>query len=121
LSAGPNRLAGCRILIVEDDFLVAKFLAAELTANGAEIIGPVGTVKDSLVLIAGGVRIDGAVLDVNLHGELVYPVADVLRAKGVHTVFLTGYDKISAAASFANAPWLQKPVMVEQLLQALKR
>jgi len=116
---GSGRLTGRRILVVEDDFMIAKLMADFFEANGAEIVGPAGTVNDALVPIAGEERIDGAVLDVNLRGEMVYPVADVLRSKGVPIVFMTGYDEREVPPRFADLPCLQKPVGVERLMGAL--
>lgn len=114
-----GRLTGRRVLVVEDDFMIAKLIASAFEADGAEIVGPAATVKDALTLIAGEERIDGAVLDVNLRGETVYPVADVLRSKGVPIVFTTGYDKSRLASRFADMPCLEKPLRLERLVQAL--
>jgi CheY-like chemotaxis protein len=119
LRTGSAALTGRRILVVEDDFMIARLMAGVLEAAGAAIVGPAGSVKDSLALIAGGEGIDGAVLDVNLRGEAVYPVADVLQAKGVPIVFMTGYDKDEVLPRFADLPRLQKPMGLAQLVQAL--
>jgi CheY-like chemotaxis protein len=119
LRTDPGTLTGRRILVVEDDFMIAKLIASVFEADGAEIVGPVGTVQDALALTAGEERIDGAVLDVNLRGESVYPVADVLRSKGVPIVFTTGYDKSRLPPRFADMPCLVKPLKVEGLVEAL--
>jgi CheY-like chemotaxis protein len=119
LTTGSGRLAGRRILVVEDNFIVAELAEATLKAEGAEIVGPAGTVKDALAFALGKERIDGAVLDINLRGERVYPVADVLRSRGVAIVFLTGYDERDVVPRFADLACLQKPLNSEQLLQAL--
>jgi DNA-binding response OmpR family regulator len=119
LTAGRGPLADRRILVVEDDFNIASLLAMVLEADGAEIVGPVGTIKGALALIANGARIDGAILDVNLRGEMIYPVADVLRRKGVPMVFLTGYDERVLAPGYADVPCFQKPVDHERLIHAL--
>lgn len=117
--ASSDRPTCCRVLVVEDDFDIADTLATVLVAYDLQVAGPVGTVKDALALIAGGERIDAAVLDINLHGETVYPVADVLRRKGVPIVFTTGYDETSVAPDYSDVPSLQKPTSVEQLIQVL--
>ena len=114
--AGP---AGRRILIVEDNFTIAAAITRILKTTGAQIIGPVGTVSDALALIAGSERIDGAVLDVDLRGEMVYPVANALLAISVPMVFLTGYDDTFIEPGYANVPRMQKPVGVERLMRAL--
>jgi CheY-like chemotaxis protein len=102
LRTGAGRLTGRRILVVEDDFMIAELIVAAFMADGAEIVGPAGTVQDALALTAGEERIDGAVLDVNLRGETVYSVADVLRSKGMPIVFTTGYDKSRLPPRFAT-------------------
>jgi CheY-like chemotaxis protein len=119
LRTGAGRLTGRRILVVEDDFMIAELIVAAFMADGAEIVGPAGTVQDALALTAGEERIDGAVLDVNLRGETVYSVADVLRSKGVPIVFTTGYDKSRLPPRFADMPCLVKPLKVERLVPAL--
>jgi len=119
LTSGGGPLAGRLILVVEDDFIIADLMAMELKANGAEIVGPARTVKDALTLIRASGRIDGAVLDVNLRHELVYPVAKALQTKSVRIVFTTGYNDDSIAPDFADVPCLQKPVTIERLIQAL--
>jgi CheY-like chemotaxis protein len=111
--------AGRRVLVVEDNFNIAFAMARILEAHGAEPIGPVATVQDALALIEGNERIDGAALDVNLRGKMVYPVANVLRAKNVPMVFMTGYDDQSIDPGYANVPRVQKPVTVERLMQVL--
>jgi CheY-like chemotaxis protein len=112
-------LAGRRILIVEDNFIIAAALARILKAQGAEPIGPAATVSDALALIAQDERIDGAALDINLRGKMVYPVADALRAKNVPMVFMTGYDVKSIAPAYREVPCMQKPVTVGLLIEAL--
>ena len=112
-------LAGRRVLIVEDNFTIAAALARILKAKGVQLIGPAGTVSDALALIADNELIDGAALDVNLRGETVYPVANVLRQKRVPMVFMTGYDDRWIDPSYANIPCMQKPVSVERLMQGL--
>lgn len=112
-------LHGRRILVVEDDYHVAHSLALALEADGAEIVGPAGTVKAALELIARGGRIDGAVLDINLHGEMVYPVADALHQQGVPFVFTTGYDARTVGQRYPDVACLEKPVMIPQLIDAL--
>ena len=114
-----SRLAGRRILVVEDNFHLAFAMASMLEAQGAGILGRVGTVEDALDLIAASEHIDGAVLDINLRGKMVYPVADILRAKNVPMVFMTGYDNCAVEPAYAEVPRVQKPVTVERLVQAL--
>jgi CheY-like chemotaxis protein len=112
-------LAGRRILVVEDDHDVATSVVLVLELLGAQIRGPAATAADALALIAGGEPIDGAVLDVCLRGEMVYPVADALQRRGVPIVFTTGYGKELIAPEYAHVPCLEKPVDPEQLARVL--
>lgn len=110
--------AGRRILIVEDDYHVATSLALNFEVDGAAVVGPVASVKAALAIIEVE-HIDGAVLDVNLNGEMVYPVADALRQKGLPFVFVSGYDARSVESRFADVPWFEKPATPMQLVEAL--
>jgi CheY-like chemotaxis protein len=117
LIADERPLAGRRILVVEDNIILAETLAMNLEDDGAEIVGPAGNVKDALALIAESGRLDCAVLDVNLRREQVYPVAEILRASGVRIVLLTGEGAVQP--KFADVPCLQKPATPKQLMDAL--
>ncbi len=113
------RSPGRRVLVVEDDYFVADSLALALKAHGIDVLGPVANVDEALELIARDERIDGAILDVNLKGELVFSVGDVLRTRGVPYVFTTGYDASSVARHAGGAPCFEKPVPPAQLIDAL--
>ncbi len=113
-------LAGYRVLLVEDNFNIARALARALATHGAEIIGPVGTVKDAMGRLGADEHIDGALLDINLRGEFAYQVADVLQLRGVRVVFLTGYDETSIPPSYRDVPCLQKPVNIARLVRTLR-
>jgi CheY-like chemotaxis protein len=114
-------LQGRRLLVVEDEYLVAAHLAYTLEELGVEVIGPAGTVEEALQLVESeGSRIDGAVLDVNLHGVRVYPVADALAARGMPFVFLTGYDVTALPEAFRGVPRCEKPVETALLAKSLK-
>jgi len=113
-------LQGCRILIVEDEFLLAEDIAHVLDDAGATVLGPVPSVLDALELIAAEKRIDFAVLDVNLHGEMVFPVADALAERSVPFAFATGYDEWSLPERFFMVPRLEKPFRPERLSHKLE-
>lgn len=114
-SVDPRR----RVLVVEDDFYLASSLASDLAAGDIEVVGPVPSVAAALDLIARTQHIDGAVLDINLNGEAVYPVADLLRQRHVPYVFTTGYDARSVARHDPDAPCFEKPVVAAELVEAL--
>ena len=112
-----EHLKGFRLLVVEDEYLVAADLTASLESLGAEVIGPAASVEEALSLLdTNGGRLDGAVLDINLQNERVYPVADVLTARGIPFVFTTGYDAAAVPTAYAWAPRCEKPVDKTQLI-----
>jgi DNA-binding response OmpR family regulator len=113
-------LAGVRVLIVEDSFLVAEDLADTVTELGCTVVGPAGTLADGL-RHAADADLDGALLDVNLsNNETSFPIAERLRERGVPFVFLSGYDLESAfPPEFKSVERLAKPVDARRLSQAM--
>jgi PAS domain S-box-containing protein len=96
-----------RILVVEDEELVALELSSELSRLGWAIVGPAATLAEAQALLSHGV--DAAVLDVNLRGRPIYPVAEALRARHVPFLFCTGYEMVDPEGRFANVPVIRKP------------
>ena len=88
-----SALAGRRLLVVEDEYFLAAELVEALSADGAKVIGPAASVDDALDLLDDTAQLDGAVLDLNLQGEMAFPVADALMERDIPFVFLTGYDQ----------------------------
>lgn len=114
----PQRLEGLRILIVEDNFLLAEVTKGLLEERGCQVVGPAGLLQDGLDL-ARAEPLDGAILDINLHGEFSFAIAEVLRSRGVPFMFVTGYqDRSIVPAVFRSAPRLDKPVPDDHLLEA---
>jgi DNA-binding response OmpR family regulator len=116
-------LTNKRILVVEDEFLVSMMLESELAERGAMIAGSAALIGDALRVIEEAISEGGlhaAVLDLNLHGEAVLPVAARLAALGVPFVFVTGYDQGCDRGGHC-APMLQKPFQMEALITALER
>lgn len=112
--------AGRRVLVVEDEMLVAWPLEDILVELGCMVIGPAASVNQALAMIEAN-AIDVAVLDVNLNGEMSYPIADALAARGVPFVFVTGYDKDRMLEGYRNCPVLQKPFHRAELSTTLER
>lgn len=112
-------LSGRRILVVEDDFLIGHDFAQSLEELGATVLGPVGNIDDALDLVARTPDLHGAVLDLNLGGEMSYPIADALAERGIPFVFTTGYDKSNIATRFTSIPRCEKPVEVSKVVQAI--
>jgi DNA-binding LytR/AlgR family response regulator len=112
-------LSGCRILLVEDDFLIGESVAAIVQEAGGSTIGPFATMIEALGCLSDLEAIDGAVLDVGLEGEFSYPLAEALRTTRIPFLFLTGRSKQELPADFASATHLQKPFNASSLVKAL--
>ncbi|MBB3890899.1 PAS domain S-box-containing protein [Phenylobacterium haematophilum] len=113
---GPVDLRGKRVLIVEDAVLLALELETGLSDAGAQVVGPAYELAEAMSLLAG--QIDAAVLDANLNGLAVTPVAEALAARGVPFVFATGYGDSGAPMGF-DAPIIRKPYDVTQVAAAV--
>lgn len=115
----PGRL----VLVAEDEALIAMDLEARLRRHGWRVLGPAATVAAALRLLDGGGEVpDVALLDVNLRGEMVTPVAERLRALGVPFVAASAYDDDRLAAlGLGGAPAVGKPARERVLLAALER
>ena len=113
-------LAGRCVLVVEDDGILATALASDLAARGATVVGPVCTMQAALKVVTEGGRIDLAVLDINLQGEMVYPLVDLLEGSGVIVVFATGSDADRIPDRYRKFPYFSKPFHSGDLVDALK-
>ncbi|MFN3930705.1 MAG: response regulator [Brevundimonas sp.] len=111
--------AGRRVLIVEDESLVAMLLETILEDMGCEPVGPAATVDEGLELVADPAAIDAALLDVNVAGRQVFPVAEALKARGVPFVFSTGYGEGGLPDEWRGQPTLQKPFTEAAVRDAL--
>ena len=112
------RLAGKRILIAEDDWFIAKGLARDLQRAGADVPGPVSTVGEALDRVRDE-PLDGAVLDINLRGEMAYAVIDLLAERNVPFVLATGYSPDAVPVRYRDVPCCTKPVEIGALARAL--
>lgn len=108
-----------RILIVEDEFIVAAMAEDMLCDLGATVVGPAGTIARGLSL-AETEPLDAALLDVNMNGERIDPVVEALMARGVPFVFATGYGAGGVGVG-RDAPVLDKPYTQDALVVALSR
>jgi CheY-like chemotaxis protein len=109
-------IRGLKILIVEDAVLLALELAAGLQDAGAVIVGNAAELEEGMAML--DLDIDAAVLDANLNGASVAPLAEALRARGTPFVFATGYGERGAPDGF-DAPVVRKPYNVNQIVRAL--
>lgn len=117
----PPGLSGLTILVAEDEFFVAEDLVHALEERGARVIGPAASVAHACDLIAGTAVLDCAVLDINLRGEMIFPVADALRVRRVPFVFATGYDGTVMPERFAETVRCEKPVDPDDVARELVR
>jgi CheY-like chemotaxis protein len=107
------------ILVVEDEFLIAMSLQDVLETAGSVVVGPVSSVEKAIATIESEVRIDAAVLDVNLGGKVAYPVADLLIARKIPFVFTSGYDDNVLRSRYSNVKTCTKPYQFQAMEEAL--
>jgi DNA-binding NtrC family response regulator len=113
-----SRLAGKRILLVEDEFLIADLTASILEEFSAHVVGPAYDLAQGLKL-AESDDLDGAVLDINLGRDRSDAIAELLDRRGVPYVFVTGYAGLAAYAN--SAPMIEKPLDAQRLRSALEQ
>ena len=107
-----------RVLVVEDEYLIRMLLEDMLEELGYDMAAGVGTVSEASEAASNG-DFHAAILDVNLDGQEIYPVADILAERGLPFVFVTGYGERSLPDPHRGRPALQKPFQAEQLRAAL--
>jgi two-component SAPR family response regulator len=117
--AAENLFAGKRILVLEDDYLVVEEMVQELAATGADVVGPIANLTKAFDRLNKVPDIRGAVLDINLQGEMVFPLADELVRRGIPFVFATAYDESAVPAAYRQYPRFTKPVDVREVAKVL--
>jgi len=110
----PQIVQGNRVLLVEDEALVAMMMKDMLAELGYDVLGAFGSTAEA-VSAALANEVDAGILDVNLGGDMVYPVADLLARRGIPFVFVTGYGAESIDGRYAQVPVLQKPIERDML------
>lgn len=114
-------LAGLRVILVEDEFLIAMEIADALAATGAVVSGPHATLDQALAA-AEAETADIAILDIDLKGEEVFPAASVLRERGIPFLFYTGRaDRETLRSTFSEVPVCIKPLDTKRLLEAARK
>jgi CheY-like chemotaxis protein len=113
-----SNLAGLRVLVVEDEMMVSMLIEDMLEDLGCTVVGPASRLDEALAL-AGEAELDCAVLDVNLGGQSIFPLADLLRAKGAPFAFATGYGDAGLRDVDKGSPVLQKPFRETDLARVL--
>jgi PAS domain S-box-containing protein len=118
IEAAEPTMAHCRrVLLVEDEALVAMMIQECLTEYGHSVVGPIGRAAEALAAAKQG-EFDAAILDINLSDGMAYPVAEILSQRGVPFAFVTGYEADTVDERFSKVPVLQKPIE-RQMLQRL--
>jgi hypothetical protein len=107
------------ILLVEDEYLVALDLSLQILEDGGRVSGPAYSTSDALEFLNGSPSLAGAILDVNIDGEMAFAVADTLADLGVPFIFYTGYGRIDWPERFRDVPRVSKPANWIYLKQAL--
>ncbi len=109
-----------RILVVEDDYMMADDLAADLISLGLEVVGPAPSIETAMQLLQDSEKIDGAILDINLNGAMVFPLADELDRLSLPFFFGTGYDLDIVPARHALKQFIRKPFDMREIVSALR-
>ena len=109
---------GLRVLIVEDEYYLADDLKSELRSHGAEIVGPVASLEEARACVEQG-AFDCAILDMNLRGDMAFPLADQLTDAGIPFIIATGYNSASLPDRFQEVPRVEKPFDPAQVVAAI--
>lgn len=114
-------LSGRAVLIMEDDYFIASELSDFLRGAGAAITGPFASMAEGLAAVRTGSALDCAVLDVNLKGEMVWPVVDALMSRGVPVILATGYEADVVPSTYTHLTRLEKPVSLRDVAHHVTR
>jgi len=119
MTSENDAAAGKRVLVVEDELMIRMLLQDMLVDLGHTLAGEAGRVDDAIALARQG-EFDVAILDVNLNGEPISPVVEVLIERGLPFVFATGYGARGVPEPYRTTPTLQKPFQAEALARAIE-
>ena len=109
----------CRILIVQDQYMIAEDPQRDLERLGIVVIGPAPSATIALRLIAATPVLNGAILDIDLQGKPSFPVADVLRARGIPFVFTTSHEVSILPVAYRDVRRFKKPVDMQEVVLAI--
>ncbi len=119
MNAAVKSPAGKRVLVVEDELMIRMLLQDMLADLGHTLAGEAGGIEEALALAKEG-AFDVAILDVNLNGQPISPVVEILIDRGLPFVFATGYGQRGVPEPYRNTPTLQKPFQADALAQAIE-
>jgi CheY-like chemotaxis protein len=114
-----NRLAGRRVLIVEDEAMISALIEMIVGEAGCSIVGSVATLERALEIIERE-SFDAALLDVHVNGHDIYAVADVLRARGIPFVLVSGFARKQLPPRYRHCPYIAKPFVPDTILTVLE-
>ena len=106
-------------LLIEDEYYIASELMACLEQAGARVLGPVAHLEHALEILTHIQTVDAVILDINLHGEMIYPFVDGLLERNIAAVFVSGYNPADIPQQYRALPFLQKPVHKPALIARL--
>jgi CheY-like chemotaxis protein len=112
-------IASKRVLVVEDELMIRMLLEGMLTDLGHSVAAEAGGIDEAVVIAKKG-DFDVAVLDVNLNGQPVTPVVEILVERGVPFIFASGYGQRGVPEAYRTIPTLQKPFQADALAQAIE-
>ncbi len=115
-----ERTSGGSVFLVEDEVMIRRMVADMLEELGYSIAAESGEIGDALKL-AQSVEFDLAILDVNVNGKVISPVADVIAGRNRPFIFATGYGSSGLPAEYRDRPALQKPFQIETLGRAIEQ
>jgi two-component SAPR family response regulator len=113
-------LNGKKVLIIEDELLLADTLASCLCNAGATVLGPIGRLRPAMDFLEEA-EPDAVALNLDLHGKSTLPLADLLQARDIPFVFVSGFDPSEVPVRLAKAPYLMKPCAGGDVVQALQK
>lgn len=121
MTEAAGRADGARILVVEDEALVAINLESILEDLGYRVVGPVMRMDRLVAIVEAGIDADAAILDVNIAGAEVFPQAERIARSGIPILFATGYGRAGLPAAWKDWPVIQKPYTPAEIRDAVRR
>ena len=109
----------CRVLVVEDEAMIAMLVEDMVLDFGSEVVGPVANLEDAAEL-ARSAELDAAILDINVGGAVIFPVAEILTERGIPLIFATGYGSKGLPPRVQDSPTLPKPFSYQSLSEVLR-
>ncbi|MGH6925393.1 MAG: response regulator [Propylenella sp.] len=109
-----------RVMVVEDEFIIADEIAAIVEDSGHEVVGPFGTIDEATATLSAADKPDLAILDADVRGKSSAPLADKLRSLGVPVCLCTGYRSGDLRSAFGEVAVLQKPVSPRALMTVIQ-